>query len=241
MKGKQVLATAIFLGVLGGLQAAATRPDATLETQLTKRLRDANFDSISAEVTGQTAVLTGTVDRLSKAERAYRIARKTDGVRTVNNRIEVRSSREDADIARDLTHEIRVFPFYDIFDLVTGEVRDGVVTLRGAVRLPQRFNDYANLAKNVGGVKSVVNELEVLPASSYDDQIRWRVARAVYGSSALGPRYAVQALPPVHVIVKNGNVRLEGVVRTQLDKQLAERAARFAATYFGLENNLKVA
>ncbi len=143
----------------------------------------------------------------------------------------------DAAIAREVTHQIRVFPFYDIFDLVSGEVNDGVVTLRGAVREPQRYRDYERLAKGVRAVKAVRNELEVLPTSIFDDQIRLRVARAVYGT--LGPRYAVRALPPVHIIVKNGNVRLEGVVLNQIDKQLAERAARFAATYFGLENNLR--
>ena len=186
------------------------------------------------------ATLSGTVDRLSKAERAYQIARKTGGVSGVRNNIAVSSMREDQDIARDITHEIRVFPFYDIFDLVTGDVKDGVVTLRGAVRLPQRFNDYANLAKQVSGVKAVDNQLEVLPTSAYDDQIRVRVARAIYGSSALGTRYGFQALPPIHIIVKNGNVRLDGVVLNQLDRQLAERAARFAATYFNLENNLQI-
>ncbi len=152
----------------------------------------------------------------------------------------VMEPRSDAQIAQELTHQIRVFPFYDIFDLVTGEVRDGVVTLRGAVREPWRARDYERLARQVAGVKTVVNELEVLPSSFFDDQIRLRVARAIYGSSALGARYGNQALPPIHIIVKNGNVRLEGVVANQLDKQLAERAARFAATYFALENNLQV-
>lgn len=153
--------------------------------------------------------------------------------------VDISSTRSDEQIARDVTHEIRMFPFYDIFDLVTGQVNNGVVTLRGAVREPQRFNDYANLAKRVKGVRAVENRLEVLPTSNFDDQIRVRVARAIYGS-ALGPRYANQALPPIHIIVKNGNVRLEGVVANNLDKQLAAQAARFAATYFSLENNLQV-
>jgi len=161
-------------------------------------------------------------------------------VRDVKNRIEVRSARTDAEIAGDLTRQIRLYPYYDIFDLVTGEVKDGVVTLRGAVRLPQRFHEYANLAKLVAGVKTVRNELDVLPVSAFDDQVRVRVARAIYRSDALGTRYGNQALPPIHIIVKNGNVRLEGAVLNQLDRQLAERAARFAATYFALENNLRI-
>lgn len=241
MRGKvKILTATILLGAVGAYGAVTRIPDSTLAAQVTKRLRDANFDSVAVAVNDQMATLSGAVDRLSKAERAYHIARRTEGVSAVENKIEVRSTRTDEEIARDITHEIRVFPFYDIFDLVNGEVKDGVVTLRGAVRLPQRFNDYANLAKQVSGVKAVKNELEVLPTSSYDDQIRLRVARAIYGSSALGTRYGFRALPPIHIIVKNGNVRLEGAVLNQLDKQLAERAARFAATYFALENNLQV-
>jgi len=240
MRTIQILSAATILWAAPAGAATTRVPDAGLEARVTQRLRDANFDSIYVKVSNGTVALTGAVDRLSKAERARKIADRTGGVEAVDNRIEVVSERTDEQIARDLTHEIRVFPFYDIFDQVEGEVGEGVVTLRGAVRLPQRFHDYANLAKQVGGVKTVVNQLEVLPTSSYDDQIRLRVARAIYGSSALGTRYGNQARPPIHILVKNGNVRLEGVVLNQLDKQLVERAARFAATYFALENNLKV-
>ncbi len=237
MRGKMILAT---LMVLGALEANTAATDAALAAQVTQRLRDANFDSVMVDVNDRTAFLTGTVDRVAKAERAVKIARKVNGVFGVSNGIQVRSPRTDQEIARDLTREIRVFPYYSVFDLVQGDVKDGVVTLRGAVRLPVRFHDYENLAKQVAGVREVKNELEVLPASRFDDEIRYRVARAIYGSSALGPRYSNQALPPIHIIVKNGNVRLEGAVATTLDKALADRAARFAATYFTLENNLKV-
>ncbi|MBI3695119.1 MAG: BON domain-containing protein [Acidobacteria bacterium] len=240
---KRKLEIVAFMMIFGAFAAHATvtaPSDGALAAQVTKRLRDANFDSVTVTVHDHMATLAGSVDRLSKAERAYQVARKTDGLSGVENHIAIASSRSDDEIARDITHEIRVFPFYDIFDLVNGEVKDGVVTLRGAVRLPQRFNDYANLAKQVSGVKAVNNQLEVLPTSAYDDQIRVRVARAIYGSPALGFRYGNQALPPIHIIVKNGNVRLEGVVLNQLDKQLAEQAARFAATYFQLQNNLQI-
>ena len=234
MKRNMLLATLILTGAL----TAATR-DADLQAQVTQRLRDANFDSITVQVADHVATLGGTVDRLAKAERAAKLARKVDGLAGVTNRITVASPRTDAEVARDLTHQIRVFPFYDLFDLVAGEVKEGVVTLRGSVRLPQRFHDYEGLAKQVAGVQAVRNELEVLPTSSFDDHIRLRVARAIYGSSALGPRYGVQPLPSIHIIVKNGNVRLEGVVLNELDKTLAGQAARFAATYFNLENNLR--
>lgn len=245
MKSKiGILGTVVLIGLLAGAplaQAAKSTPDdATLTAAVTKRLRDANFNSVAVAVNNHMAILSGTVDRLAKAERAAAIAKKTHGVMTVENDIRVQASRSDEQIAADLTHQIRMFPFYDIFDYVTGEVKDGVVTLHGAVHLPQRYNDYANIAKSVSGVTAVKNELEVLPNSFFDDQIRVRVARAIYGSPDLRTRYGFQALPPIHIIVKNGDVRLEGVVANALDKQLVERAARFAGTYFGLEDNLQV-
>ena len=239
MKTNGMKAMLVLWGVLGAQAALATTPNSALQAQVTKRLRDANFDSVTATVEGQVATLTGVVDRVAKAEKAYQVARKTEGIREVTDRIEIRGGREDAAIARDLTHEIRVYAFYSIFDLVAGEVRDGVVTLQGAVRQPVQKSDYERLAKQIAGVTRVNNELEVLPLSNYDDQIRLRVARAIYGSSQ-GFRYGNQALPPIHIIVKNGNVRLEGVVLNTLDKQVVGNAARFAATYFTLENNLKV-
>ena len=239
MRPQMMFAMAILAAALTAQAAVPRLSDSDLQAQVTKRLRDANFDSVAVTINDRVATLSGAVDRLSKAERAFQIARKTEGLSTVQNQIEVRSNRADQEIARDVTHEIRMFPYYDIFDLVNGDVKDGVVTLRGAVRLPQRFQDYANLAKQVSGVRSVENQLEVLPTSSFDDQLRIRVARAIYGS-ALGPRYGNQALPPIHIIVKNGNVRLEGVVASEMDKTLAALAARFAATYFNLENNLVV-
>ncbi|HYM12973.1 MAG TPA: BON domain-containing protein [Bryobacterales bacterium] len=245
MKAKlEMLGVVLLLSALAGapLAQAAKSPadDATLTVAVTKRLRDANFDSVGVAVNNHLVMLTGAVDRLAKAERAAQIAKKTHGVTAVENDIRVLASRSDEQIAADLTHQIRMFPFYDIFDYVTGDVKDGVVTLRGAVHLPQRYNDYANLAKQVSGVAAVKNQLEVLPNSFFDDQIRVRVARAIYGSPDLRSRYGFQALPPIHIIVKNGDVRLEGVVANQLDKQLVERAARFAGTYFRLEDNLQV-
>jgi hyperosmotically inducible protein len=239
MRAKGMKATVVLFGMLAAQTALAVTSDAALQAQVTKRLRDANFDSISATVQNEVATLTGVVDRAAKAEKAHRIARKTEGVREVTDRIEVQSERTDAEIARDLTHEIRVYPRYELFDLVSGEVRDGVVILKGVVRVPVRKSDYGNLASQIAGVKAVDNQLEVLPLSNFDDQIRLRVARAIYGS-ATGLRYGNQALPPVHIIVKNGDVRLEGTVLNELDKQLIGNAARFAGPFFRLENNLRV-
>jgi hyperosmotically inducible protein len=240
-----VAATVLLMGLLGCAPAlfgsAGVIPDPALAAQVEKRLRDANFDSVGVTVNAGIADLTGTVDRLSKVERAVEIARKTKGLAGVRNDITVASEQTDEQIAQAITHEIRMYPFYDIFDWVQGEVNSGVVTLSGQVRLPQRKNDYANLASQVRGVKMVKNELEVLPLSSFDDQIRLRLARAIYGTAAIGTRYGFQAQPAIHIIVKDGNVTLKGLVANQLDKQLIESRARTAGLYFSLDDQLRLA
>src|SRR5581483_8414540 len=191
-KMETVAATVLLMGLLGCAPAllanAGVIPDPALAAQVEKRLRDANFDSVGVTVNAGIADLTGTVDRLSKVERAVEIARKTKGLAGVKNDITVASEQTDEQIAQAITHEIRMYPFYDIFDWVQGEVNSGVVTLSGQVRLPQRKNDY-----------------EVLPLSSFDDQIRLRLARAIYGTAAIGTRYGFQAQPAIHIIVKDGN------------------------------------
>ena len=149
------------------------------------------------------------------------------------------SSITDDKILLEAGRQIRRYAFYSIFDNVLLEARDGRVVVSGEVMHPWRSKDIERIVLRISGVRSVDNRLEVLPLSPFDDEIRYRVARAIYRDPAL-QRYGIQANPPIHVVVRNGNVTLTGVVHTLLEKAVAERAARFAATYFGLENKLVV-
>ena len=97
------------------------------------------------------------------------------------------------------------------------------------------------MTKRVEGVTQVNNEIEVLPPSPMDDQIRRAEARAIYGDPALGDRYGNQALPPIHIIVKNGNVTLEGVVANQFDKNLINVRSNAVPNVFKVQNDLMVA
>ncbi|MGH9357473.1 MAG: BON domain-containing protein, partial [Terriglobia bacterium] len=92
---------------------------------------------------------------------------------------------------------------------------------------------------HVKGVAQLTNDLQVLPTSPLDDSLRLAIARAIYNDSYF-VNYANQAVPPIHIIVDNQNVTLEGVVNSQIDKQRAEMDARFAGTYLSLTNNLQV-
>lgn len=148
-------------------------------------------------------------------------------------------SERDARIAREVTHAIRLYSGYEIFDWVEGDVENGVVTLRGAVRLPQSQKDYTTLAQRVPGVSSVLNEIRVLPLSTYDDQIRRAAALSIYRDPNLA-QYLWQANPPVHIVVENGQIELKGVVATTLDKRLVADRVRNSIVAFEVKNNLEV-
>src|SRR5437870_5729380 len=111
----------------------------------------------------------------------------------------------DADVAAKAAHEIRMYSRYTIWDNINLRVRDGNLELMGQVSQPFKKQDLQRIVQRVPGVTSVTNELEVLPVSFNDDNLRIRVARAIYRDPALS-RYAIQAVPPIHIIVNNGRV-----------------------------------
>lgn len=143
-------------------------------------------------------------------------------------------------IAREVRHELVMLPYYGIFDDLAFRVQEGVVTLFGSVTRPTLKSDAERVTKRVEGVTQVVNNIEVLPLSPMDDQIRVAMARAIYGDSTLSTRYGYRALPSIHIIVKNGNVRLEGVVANQGDKNLINVRANSVPNVFAVQNDLQV-
>lgn len=149
-------------------------------------------------------------------------------------------SASDAVIARKLTHEIRMYPRYSIFDNISFFVDEGRVELLGEVSQPFKKADLGRIALSVPGVTSMSNELKVLPLSPMDNRLRWQVARAIYRDPVLS-RYGLQSVPPIHIIVDNGHVTLEGVVSTDAEKNMAGLRANGAGLSFGLvTNNLRV-
>ena len=150
------------------------------------------------------------------------------------------ASASDAAIAGKVIHEIRMYPRYTIFDHVAVSVRDGHVDLQGQVSLPFKKGDMGRLAQHVAGVEGVTNEIEVLPTSLFDDRLRLQIARSIYRAPELS-RYAIQAIPPIHIIVDNGHVTLYGVVNNNMEKQIAGlRASQVGLSFGPVVNNLKV-
>jgi osmotically-inducible protein OsmY len=147
--------------------------------------------------------------------------------------------RTEVQIAKEVRHRLVMLPFYTVFDNLAYKVDGDKVTLYGQVVRPVLKSDAESAVKSIGGVTSVVNNIEVLPVSAMDEQLRRAVFRAIYGDVSLS-RYAIQAVPPIHIIVKNGNVTLEGVVASESDKNLANLRASQVPNTFSVKNNLTV-
>jgi hyperosmotically inducible protein len=146
----------------------------------------------------------------------------------------------DTQVAAKIAHEIRMYSRYTLWDNVNVRVRAGDVDLVGQVSQPFKKADLGRIAQSVPGVRSVTNELEVLPTSFFDDRLRLQVARAIYRDPVLS-RYGLQAVPPIHIIVDNGHVTLEGVVNNAMEKNVAGIRASQAGLSFGqVTNNLQV-
>ena len=135
--------------------------------------------------------------------------------------------------------ELVTLPYYGVFDNLEYKVEGDTVTLYGQVRNPITRHDAERRVARIEGVNHVINQIEVLPVSGFDDSIRARAYRAVFRSGSLY-RYAMGANPSIHIVVKNGHVTLEGVVSNQMDSQLAYMAARGVSGVFSVTNNLRV-
>ena len=151
----------------------------------------------------------------------------------------VNGSADEARLVKEVRHELVRLPYYTVFDDLGFQVTGSTVTLVGQVTQPVLKDDAGRAVKRVEGVTSVMNNIEVLPLSPNDDRIRRGVYRAIYGDPSLGTRYGFQSLPSIHIIVKNGNVRLEGVV-AEMDRTIAGIKANQVPGAFKIQNDLRV-
>jgi hyperosmotically inducible periplasmic protein len=142
-------------------------------------------------------------------------------------------------LEKKVRHELLMLPYYGVFDNLAFRVDGSKVVLLGQVSRPTLRSTAERVVKQIEGVSSVDNRIEVLPVSFHDDRIRRGVLRAVYGNSALF-RYNLGAIAPIRIIVKNGDVTLEGVVANEMDRNIAYLAANGVSGVFSVKNNLRV-
>ena len=143
------------------------------------------------------------------------------------------------DLVKEVRHQLLLLPYYSVFDNLAYRVEGSKVILIGQVVRPTLKSDAEGVVKGIEGVSSVQNDIEVLPTSPLDDQVRRATYRAIYGEPSLS-RYGFQAMPSIHIIVKNGNVTLEGVVDSEADKNIAGLRANGVPNVFSVKNNLAV-
>ena len=150
-----------------------------------------------------------------------------------------KSPKAPPTLADKVTHELNMLPYYTVFDDVSFRVDGSTVTLFGDVTQPWLKTDAENAVKQVEGVTHVNSEINVLPLSPMDHQIRFAAYRAIYGYPAL-QRYAVGNYRPIRIIVNNGHVKLIGTVSSAMDKQLAYMRASGVPNVFSVENDLSI-
>src|SRR5262245_50691072 len=147
---------------------------------------------------------------------------------------------ELAYIKKEVRHELTMLPYYSLFDWLEYRIENDTVILSGQVVRPTLKSDAEHMVSKIKGVETVVNQIEVLPLSSMDDRIRLAEARAIFNFNGALYRYGFQVVPSIHIIVKNGNVTLKGVVNNQVDSNLANIKANGVANVFSVRNDLQI-
>ena len=245
-KQRQVLVVTLVSLVLLSMTAMAStgRYDLQIQQTVSHKIHDAKqLQNVSSSVEDGIVTLTGTVslyqDKLDAAKKVKKLANVT-GVR---NDIAVAGetvpdSQLQQKLAKKLAYD-RVGYYDNAFNYLALSVKDGVATIDG-----DTLNDVAKdsalaIVARTPGVKDVVNEVNVLPVSLFDDSIRVRTARAIYRDSVLG-RYATDPVHPIRIVVDNGHVTLYGTVESAMDKTIAGMRANAVPGAFSVENKLVV-
>jgi hyperosmotically inducible periplasmic protein len=145
--------------------------------------------------------------------------------------------RRDVRLADEIGRSLTGYAQLTIFDDINAQVENGAVVLTGKVTMPYKKNDLEKRIARIDGVRSLRNEISVLPVSTFDDQLRYRAARAIYGNPSFW-NYAAMANPPIHIIVERGHVTLAGVVNSNVERMLA-RSLATGLGEFSVTNALK--
>jgi hyperosmotically inducible protein len=243
---KQGIAVIMALLVLLSMTAMATtgRYDQQIQQTVSEKIRGAKqLQSVSSSVDDGIVTLTGTVglyqDKLDAAKKVKKLANVT-GVR--NDIVVTGETVPDGQLQQKLAKELaydRVGYFDNTFNYLALGVKDGVVTISGDVVWDPPKDDALAIVARTPGVKDVVNEVNVLPVSPFDDSIRVRTARAIYRDSELG-KYATDAAHPIRIVVDNGHVTLYGAVDSAMDKTIAGLRASSVPGAFSVVNKLTV-
>ena len=234
---------AALTAVLSIPAAFAQQSDADLQASVQKALGNSSFKGVQVSVQGGEATLTGSVDVYDAKARADQKAHHVKGIVGVRNEIQVAGADvPDAQLQDKLVKAVS----YDrvgygiVFNNLMVGVENGAVTIDGKVRDYSDRSSAIAIVETTPGVKDVIDEIDVAPVSNFDDELRVRLARAIYGHSGF-QKYALDPQAPIRIIVENGNVELAGVVLNEGDRQIAYIQANSVPGVFSVRNKLMVA
>jgi hyperosmotically inducible protein len=225
------------VAVVAGQHVVLT--DQQIKLEVEHRLMDERITGVSVDVRDRVVTLGGTVANLWARDEASEEAREVTDVEEVVNLLGVRRAESDRDLAANLAEKVQRHVFLSIFDDIDVEVADGVATLRGFVTMSFKTREIMALTSRVDGVQNIIDKVETLPVSSFDDQIRYALASRIYNDPMFW-HYAIHVNPPIHLIVQHGRVTLTGVVASEVERRKAEFLARGVFGVFNVENKLRL-
>jgi hyperosmotically inducible periplasmic protein len=237
----------LAVGLLGATlmadTGAASRYDNQIQTAVAQKLAaKREFGNVKASVAEGIVTLTGSVDLYQGKLDAAKLARKAAHAQGVRNLVDVAGPNvPDAQLEQKLARKLRyVREGYDItFDYFALGVKDGVVTVEGQDRTGLGRDEALADIVNTPGVKDVIDKVSLEPVSQFDDGLRLRALRVIYGDSVLS-KYAIDPARPIRIIVDNGHVTLYGSVDNKMDKEVAGIRANQLFGAFSVDNKLQV-
>jgi hyperosmotically inducible periplasmic protein len=242
--GAVVVALLLLSGMTFAQTSAAARYDNQIQTSVIQKLAaKSDFKDVKSTVEDGIVTLTGTVDLYQRKLDAAKTAHKIKDVQGVRNLIDVAGPNEpDVQLEQKLATKLRYVRIgYDsAFDYFAVGVKDGVVTVEGQDRTGVGRDEALADIANMPGVKDVIDKISIAPVSNFDDTLRLRTARVIYGDSVLS-KYAIDPARPIRIIVANGHVTLYGAVDSAMDKQIAGIRANQIPGVFSVDNKLEVA
>jgi len=243
---KQTLALTVALFVLLSMTAMAAtgRYDQQIQQAVSQKIHgDRHLQNVNSVVEDGIVTLTGSVGLYQDKVDAAKKIKKVANIAGVRNSIAVSGANvPDAQLQQKLAKKLaydRVGYRDNAFNYLAIDVKDGVVTLSGDTVYDMPLDSAMAIVARTEGVKDVVNDVKVLPVSTFDDSIRILTARAIYRDSVLG-RYATDPVHPIRIVVDNGHVTLYGSVASSMDKNIAGIRANSVPGAFSVDNKLVV-
>jgi osmotically-inducible protein OsmY len=231
---------ASFLSATAAPQKTAAKYDQQVLQEVNKYIQDKKeFQGVKAAVEDQIVTLDGTVNLYIERENLERKVKKMKNVDGIRDHVQIQSNVPDDQLRQSLADRLR----YDrvgygiAFNAITLDVKDGVVTLGGTVHDYPSKDSAVGIAETTPGAKDVVDDIEVAPTSIFDDQLRVKLYRTIYGAPT-PPRYEMGPQKPIRIVVENGHVTRYGVVDSAMDKQIAGTQASSVPGVFSVDNQL---